>query len=273
MADAENARGGPLVIIGGHEDKKGDRAILKQVAERVGGGRLVIATIASGIPDEYFREYGAVFAELGVSDTVELYVKGRCDALDPEKGGLLAEAAGIFFTGGDQLRISSQIGDTPVERALLELHARGGVIAGTSAGASVMGETMLIAGSDSDSPRIGDINVAPGLALLHDVIVDQHFAERGRIGRLLGAVSRNPRMLGIGIDENTAIVVESGEFSVIGEGGVTVVDASEVTHSNIAEAHPNRALSMHGVRLHVLSAGDHFDLAKRTAGVDKAGRS
>jgi cyanophycinase len=263
MADAEGTGGGPLIIIGGHEDKEGDRAILKHVAERVGDGRLVIATIASSIPAEYFREYSRVFEELGVKDTVELYVDERCDAFDTAKDAPLAEAAGIFFTGGDQLRIASQIGDTPVEQSVRALHARGGVIAGTSAGASVMGETMLIAGSDSESPRIGDINLAPGLSLLDDVIVDQHFAERGRIGRLLGAVSRNPRMLGVGIDENTAIMVEGGRFHVIGVGGVTVVDASEVNHSNVAEGHPDRALSMHGVRLHALSAGDRFDLTTR----------
>jgi cyanophycinase len=242
---------------------------LKEVARRVAGGRLVIATIASSAPEGYYSQYRAVFADLGVTDTCELYVDERAETFDPDRAACLTDAAGIFFTGGDQLRIASQIGDTPIERMVRALHARGGVIAGTSAGASAMGETMLVAGSNTDSPRIGDIRVAPGLALLGDVIIDQHFAERGRIGRLLGAVAQNPRMLGIGIDEDTAVVIEKEQLRVIGAGGVTVVDAAGVTHSNIAEARPDRALSMHGVTLHVLSAGDRFSLAERRPAVER----
>jgi cyanophycinase len=176
---------------------------------------------------------------------------------------MLEDAAGIFFTGGDQLRISSQIGDTPIERLVREIHARGGVVAGTSAGASVMSETMLVKGSGSESHRIGDLHMAPGLGLMPGVIIDQHFAERGRIGRLLGAVAQNPRVLGIGIDENTAIIVEGDRFTVIGVGAVTIVDGAGVTHSNIAEARPERTLSMHDVCLHVLSSGDAFNLTDR----------
>jgi cyanophycinase len=172
-------------------------------------------------------------------------------------------AAGIFFTGGDQLRISSQIGDTPIERMVREIHERGGVVAGTSAGASVMSDTMLVKGTSSESHRIGDLHMAPGLGLVRNVIIDQHFAERGRFGRLLGAVAQNPRVLGIGIDEDTAIIVEGGAFRVVGSGAVYIVDGGGVTHSNIAEARPERTLSMYDVRLHVLSSGDAFDLDGR----------
>lgn len=262
MRDAE-AGAGPLIIIGGHEDKAGARVILKEVARRLGKGRLIVATVASSAPTGYFREYCDVFGALGVVDAVELYVDERRDAYLEEKAAPFANAAGIFFTGGDQLRISSQISDTPIEHCLRGLHDRGGVIAGTSAGASVLGDSMLVGGSGIESFRIGDIHLAPGFALVRDVIIDQHFAERGRIGRLLGAVAQNPRMLGIGVDEDTAIVVEGGRFDVIGAGGVTVIDASGVTRSNIAEASPDRALSMHDVRLHVLSTGDAFDFASR----------
>jgi cyanophycinase len=143
------------------------------------------------------------------------------------------------------------------------IHKRGGVVAGTSAGASVMSETMLVKGTSQESHRIGDLHMAPGLGLVRDVIIDQHFAERGRIGRLLGAVAQNPRVLGIGIDEDTAILLEGTRFSVLGAGAVYIVDGAEVTHSNIAEASPERTLSMHDVRLHVLSSGDHFDLSRR----------
>lgn len=254
---------GPLVIIGGHEDKEGERLILKQVARRLRGGRLIIATVASHEPEGYFDAYKAAFADLGVTDLVELYVHDRAETLSDEILEPLRDAAGVFFTGGDQLRISSQIGDTPVERFVRNIHTNGGLIAGTSAGASVMSDTMLVRGSSAETHRIGDLHMAAGLGLIHDVIIDQHFAERGRIGRLLGAVAQNPRILGIGIDEDTAIVVEDGEFEVHGRAGVYVVDGSGVTASNIAEAKPDRALSIYDIRMHVLSAGDRFVLTTR----------
>jgi cyanophycinase len=259
MAD----RKGPLIIIGGHEDKEGRREILKEVAERVKSGKLVIATVASHSPEGYFSSYQEAFGALGVTDLVELYVEDRVEAQESDKLAVLDDAAGIFFTGGDQLRISSQIGDTPVERRVRAIRDRGGVIAGTSAGASVMSETMLVKGTSSESHRIGDLHMAPGLGLVRDVIIDQHFAERGRFGRLLGAVAQNPRVLGIGIDEDTAIVVEGERFRVIGSGAVYIVDGGGVTHSNIAEARPERTLSLFDVKMHVLSHGDRFDLGER----------
>jgi cyanophycinase len=265
----EDARG-PLIIIGGREDREGERVILREVARRLDGGRLVVATVASHEPEGYFDIYRRAFADLGVTDMAELYVHDRAETLDGEMVRALDGAGGVFFTGGDQLRISSQIGDTPVERRVREIHETGGVIAGTSAGASVMSDTMLVKGSSGESHRIGDLHMAPGLGLVRDVIIDQHFAERGRIGRLLGAVAQNPRVLGVGIDEDTAIVVRGGRFAVVGSGAVYVVDGEGVTRSNIAEAEPDRALSMHDVRLHVLSAGDAFDLAtRRPAGADR----
>ena len=260
---------GPLIIIGGHEDKEGDRVILKEVAKRLGSGRLVIATVASHEPEGYFDAYQAAFGALGVTDLVELYVNERAETRAPEILELLADAAGLFFTGGDQLRISSQIGDTPIEEMVWAIHRRGGVIAGTSAGASVMSDTMLVRGSSAESHRIGDLNMAPGLGLVENVIIDQHFAERGRIGRLLGAVAQNPRVLGIGIDEDTAIVVENDRFEVVGAGAVYVVDGADITHSNVAEADRNEPLSMFGVRLHLVAGGDAFDLKKRVPSTRK----
>ncbi|HEX8375968.1 MAG TPA: cyanophycinase [Geminicoccaceae bacterium] len=258
----EDARG-PLIIIGGHEDREGERVVLREVARRLNGGRLVVATVASHEPEGYFEIYQRAFADLGVTDMAELYVHDRAETLDGKLARVLDGAAGVFFTGGDQLRISSQIGDTPVERRVREIHEAGGVVAGTSAGASVMSDTMLVKGSSGESHRIGDLHMAPGLGLVRDVIIDQHFAERGRIGRLLGAVAQNPRVLGIGVDEDTAIVAIGRRFSVVGNGAVYVVDGEGVTRSNIAEAGSDRALSIHDVRMHVLSAGDAFDLATR----------
>ena len=256
---------GCLIIIGGGEDRdpKGDRKILREVARHVRGGKLVLATVASHEPEGYFDDYDEAFADLDVGELVELYVEDRNEAGDREKLRVLDDAAGIFFSGGDQLRITSQIGDSGIEAKVRALFERGGLVAGTSAGASVMSDTMLVRGSSAVTHRIGDLHMAPGLGLIRDVIIDQHFAERGRFGRLIGAVAHNPRILGIGIDEDTAAVVEGDGFEVIGSGAVYVVDGARVTHCNLAEAEPDRVLSMHGVTVHVLGTGDRYDLKAR----------
>ena len=255
---------GPLIVIGGHEDKEDRRVILKEVARRVSGGKLVIATVASHKPEGYFDSYLKGFENLGIGELVELYVHDRAETHDPELLKVLDDAAGVFFTGGDQLRLSSQIGDTEIERRVRAIWEAGGLIAGTSAGASVMSETMLVSGASGESHRIGDLRMAPGLGLVRDAVIDQHFAERGRFGRLLGAVAHNPRVLGIGVDEDTAMLLENDAFSVIGSGAVYIVNGEEVFHSNIAEERRERPLSMFGVRMHVLSSGDSFDLKTRT---------
>ena len=200
------ARAGPLVVIGGHEDKEDERVILREVVARLTAPRLVVATVASTIPHEYFEEYEAAFRDLGVEEVCELYVNERLQASDPEKLSCFEGAGGVFFTGGDQMRIASQIGDTPIELGVRELWKAGGVIAGTSAGASVMSDVMLVGGASGESHRIGDLHMSAGLGLIPDVVIDQHFAERGRHGRQMGAVSQKPRILRIGVDENNPIV-------------------------------------------------------------------
>ncbi len=261
----DKARGGTLIAIGGGEDRDPDseRVILNEVARHVQGGKLVLATVASQAPQGYFEEYEQAFADLGVGELVELYIQGRSEAGEPAKLDLLDGAAGIFFSGGDQLRITSQIGDSEIESRIRDLFERGGLIAGTSAGASVMSETMLVGGSSAITHRIGDLHMSPGLGLIQDVIIDQHFAERGRFGRLIGAVAHNPRVLGIGIDEDTAAIIEGHAFRVIGSGAVYAVDAAGASHCNLAEAAPERVLSMHDVKVHVLGTGDCFDLRSR----------
>lgn len=256
---------GALIVIGGGEDRdpKGDRKILREIARRVNGGKVVLATVASHHPQGYFDDYREAFADLGLGNLVELYVEDRGQASDAGKLEVLDDAAAIFFTGGDQLRITSQIADSGIEAKMRAFHARGGLIAGTSAGASVMSETMLVGGASSSTHRIGDLHMAPGLGLVPDVIIDQHFAERGRFGRLIGAVAHNPRLLGIGIDEDTAAIVENGAFQVIGNGAVYAVDGAGVSYCNLSEAEPERVLAMHDMTVHVLGAGDRFDLATR----------
>jgi cyanophycinase len=261
---------GPLIVIGGHEDKTGDCVILEALASRLGRGPLLLATMASTLPHEQLAEYRSAFHRLGVKNVVELAIGDREDALDgsaEERAALLARAAGVFFTGGSQIRITTAIGGTPIFEAVRALHRRGGVIAGTSAGASVMSATMLVYAASDTSLRVSDaLRMAPGLGLLPHVIVDQHFAQRGRIGRLAAAVAQNPELLGVGIDEDTAIVLDTArELRVIGRGAVYVVDGSQVVRTNLADEETDCCVSVHGARLDILSSGDRYDLLLRRA--------
>ena len=256
---------GSLIIIGGHEEKEGEALILRAVAERSRGGKLVVATLASEEPEAMFQDYQRAFSTLGVKQIEHLDVSSREAILDDPPLELLDGASVVFFTGGGQLRITTQFGGTELCEQIQEFYRQGGTIAGTSAGASVMSDTMLVSGEGEVSHRVGSkLMMAPGLGYLKDVIIDQHFAERGRIGRLLAAVAQNPRLLGIGLDENTAIIVEQEQhFRVLGGGGAYVVDGREMTCTNLTEEDDDRTASIFNVRLHLLSQGDEFDLLTR----------
>ena len=255
---------GTLVIIGGHEDREGEKVILKEIADRVGGKRVVLVTTASEEPEELVATYRKAFAELGVKEVVPIAAATREEALDEAAAEPIKRAGAVFFTGGDQLRLTSQLGDTPVFRQVQKLYHDGGVVAGTSAGASVMADTMLVTGESEASPRAGDaVKMAPGFGLVEGVVIDQHFAERGRMGRLIACVAQNPKSLGLGIDEDTAVVVERARFRVVGSGAVYAVDASGVTFSTVADVENDEPLSVHDARVHVLSPGDKFDLKQR----------
>jgi cyanophycinase len=256
---------GSLLIIGGREDKEEEKIILRVLAKQVGkAGKLVVTTVASDSPRVLFTEYETCLRGLGMRHVHHLSIDTREEAQQESKVNILHDADAVFFTGGDQLKITSQLGDTPIYSRVQEIYDAGGLIAGTSAGASVMTETMLVSGNGDRSHRIGSLlKLAPGFGLLPGVIVDQHFAERGRIGRLLGAIAQNPRMLGIGLDEDAAILVRRGRFQVVGSGAVYVVDGSKVTFTNINEAKPEEPLCIYGVKLHVLNQSDSFDLKNR----------
>jgi len=258
-----------LIIIGGHEDRTADKVILGEIARRIGSGKLVVSTVAvPSEPNGLFEEYEKAFRALGVKHLFNLAINTREEATRESKLRILDDAVGVFFTGGDQVKITSQIGDTPIFRRIQEIYDNGGLIAGTSAGASVMSETMLVEGGDEQSHVIGaSVRMAPGLGLLSGVIIDQHFMERGRVGRLIGAVAQNPKNLGVGIDEQTAIVVERGNaFYVLGSGAVYVIDGSEVSYSNVAEEDLKKTLSIYDMKVHMLSQGDRFDIVARRPG-------
>lgn len=258
---------GNLIIIGGAEDKEGKKEILNRVCNSIDKDKdiLLIATIATEYPKEVATKYKDVFGELKVKNIKVLDISERTDAFDPINVELIKEASLIFFTGGDQLRITSLMGGTPTYDALREACHEGVFIVGTSAGASVMSDTMIVEGKDEDSPRKCTLKMSPGFGLIKDVIIDQHFAQRGRFGRLLTGIAQNPEILGIGIDENTGIVVnKSGTIEVIGEGAVYFVDGSTITYTNVSELRSDEILSMHNVKLHILTDGNKFDLIKKS---------
>jgi cyanophycinase len=261
-SDAKAPRG-TLFIVGGAEDKQETRAILRALAQRLDGRKLLIATLASEFPEERWREYHQIFRSLGVRQSEHLNLERRTGHADePTKVVLQREVGGIFFTGGDQLRITTKLGGTRFSEEIDQLFQRGGIIAGTSAGASALGEMMIVGTKHQEVYHMGDpFQMSPGLGLLKNVIIDQHFSERGRIRRLLAAVAQNPRLLGIGIDEDTAIMVSGAEsFEVIGSGAVYLVDARGLSYTNISEASLGETMSVFGIQLHVLSHGDQFDL-------------
>jgi cyanophycinase len=262
---------GKLLVIGGHEDQLGKQVILRELARLVGNGKLVITTVASELPAAIWDEYERSFRALGIRHIHHLKIEDRADAESPRAMTVLKDASLVFFTGGDQLKITSRIGDTPVYSRIFEMFINGGTVAGTSAGASVMSETMIVGGNGEQSFRIGNgLHLAPGLGFAKDLVIDQHFAERGRISRLLGVVAQNPRMLGLGIDENTAVELDTSGFRVFGEGAVYVVDGAGVTETNVAEEDSGRAVSIFNVKTHVLTQGDSFDIATRTPTVGLA---
>jgi cyanophycinase len=258
---------GTLIVIGGREDKTKEMAILKEIARETGDGKMVIATIASEVPFEMWEEYHRIFKSLRVKEIVHFNIDQHEQALSHEALSLFEGAKTVFFTGGDQLKITTKIGGTPVMEAIFDIYHHGGVIAGTSAGAAAMGKTMLVGGENAESHKVGNWMMAPGLGFMENILIDQHFAQRGRIGRLLGAVALNPGVLGIGIDEDTAILVRDNEFRVLGNNAVYVIDGRYVTYTNISEAAAEKTMSMHDTRLHVMASSERFDLKNRMASV------
>ncbi|MDB5098091.1 MAG: cphB [Cyanobacteria bacterium RYN_339] len=260
---------GHLVIIGGAEDRTGDRAILSKVVELSGGPKahIVVLTTASSFGAELEQIYGNAFRELGAAKVTSLHIHDRLDANDPALADLVLNASGIFMTGGDQSRLASILGGSEVGKAMHRaFKRRGACVAGTSAGASAISEHMVAGGRKGTHPKKGMLNLVPGLGLLNRVIIDQHFSQRHRLGRLLSIVAQNPFLLGVGIDEDTAIVVEPNtDLQVIGAGAVTIVDARQMTYSNVNEVRRNEILAMTNIQFHLLPAGFRFHIETRVA--------
>lgn len=264
LGDSRSPKG-TLFVIGGREDKTGSKDILKELARRTQERKMVIATLASAIPHEIWPEYKKIFAALGVENVEHFFIAQHEEAGLRANLDIFNDTEVVFFTGGDQLKITTKIGGTPIFSRILEIYQRGGMIIGTSAGAAIMGSTMLIGGEGSDSPKVGNWKMAPGLGFVKEMIIDQHFAQRGRLGRLLGAVAMNPGLLGVGIDEDTAIIIEGDHFEVVGTNAIYVIDGRSLSYTNISEGAADKTMSMHGASLHLLTQFETFNLNTRAA--------
>ena len=264
---------GRLLIIGGAEDRCCGAGILERFAWLCGGGeaRIVVITTATGVPDQVLAEYQRVFSKLGVKHVAELPITGRADADSPVTLDVLTQATGVLFCGGDQSRLQTLVGSR-VNDQLRERLLDGLIVAGTSAGATALGRTMILGGGARDhgaaEVSTATVRTGPGLGLAPKILIDMHFGERGRLPRLLSAVTLDPDRLGVGIDENTAVCVQRDCFEVLGSGVVSVVDAAQSTVVHAAT--DDEPITLFDVRLHLLPAGCVFDIGNRSPAIGPA---
>ncbi len=257
---------GTVIVIGGAEDKVRDRVILSRFVALAGGrdARIAVIATASSFGMEAGDRYKAVFTELGAAEVQPLNAVTRAQANDEQSARVIRDATGIFMAGGNQLRLSSMLGGTRLAEAVMARFMAGAVVAGTSAGASAVSSHMIAFGASGATPKHRMAQIAAGLDLLPGVIVDQHFQQRNRLGRLLSLIAQNPSLLGLGVDEDTAGVVGPDQvMEVIGRGSITVVDGA-ASETDAWEIRGHRPLMISGVVLHSHPAGYRFDLRRRT---------
>lgn len=256
---------GAVIAIGGAEDKIRDRLILTRFMELAGGAgsRIAVISTASSLGEAATELYRHLFKDLGAVDVAGLRPITRREANDPQTVETVEAADGIFLTGGNQLRLALVVGGTDLGRAIVRAHERGAVVAGTSAGASAISSHMMAFGASGATPKHRMAQLAAGLGLLDNVVVDQHFEQRNRLGRLLAVVAQSPSLIGLGLDEDTAAVVYADQtLEVIGRGAVTIVDGrSMVTDAFNTKGH--RPMMLSGATLHSLPSGYRFDLRAR----------
>jgi cyanophycinase len=258
---------GPVIAIGGGEDREDPHGVLARLVALAGGPRARIAVLptASGSPNGVGRAYVRAFVSHGAPEPVVLPFVHGSDTRDERQLERLATATLVFFTGGDQQRLAGRLGGTRVVEVLEQLRARGVPIAGTSAGAAVLSARMIARGSAAQATSRASVLLEDGFGFAPDVVVDQHFSQRGRMARLVAAVAQHPRLVGIGVDEDTAAVVEDGVVEVLGSGSVTVVDGRGLIHTDIDRVGAHAPAAVLGLAVHVLTAGCRFHLAAAKA--------
>ena len=256
---------GYVIVIGGAEDKVRERVILSRFVKLAGGNdaRIAVISTASSLGPLAGEMYRRVFTELGAAEVHPIHTVTRAQCSDPIAVRSVREATGVFLTGGNQLRLSSTIGGTPLAQAVARRHREGAVVAGTSAGASAMSTHMVAFGASGATPKQRMVQMAAGLGILPGVIVDQHFEQRNRLGRLLAIIAQNPSLLGIGVDEDTAGVVGPDRvLEVIGRRSITIIDGAN-SETDAWEVKAHRPLMISNVILHSLPSGYRFDLDRR----------
>lgn len=266
---------GFIVPIGGAEDKVGDEAILKRFVRLCGGrdARIAVIPTASELRSTG-RRYEELFRDLRASKVWVLPFESRKQCEDPEELTLLEKATGVFLTGGSQLRLGTTLGGTSVAKHLRTMNANGVHVAGTSAGAAFLSEHMIAFGEEGATPHANMVTLAPGLGLTNRIVVDQHFRQRDRLGRLLTALAFNPFAIGVGLDEDTAGFLGPDEsLEIVGSGGVTIVDASQIEYSSMDAAKAGEPVSLVGIKMHILIRGGSYNLHTRTASVEGAATS
>jgi cyanophycinase len=263
----DGQRRGWIVPIGGAENKENDRRILQRFVSVSGGeaADIVVIPTASRMHETGPR-YEQVFRDIGAGRVTVMDFDTRRDCQEPGRLERIEQASGIFFTGGNQLRLTTLLGGTPVAKLIRLRNARGVTVGGTSAGASILSEHMIASGDEGSTVVAGSVRLAPGLGLTNRFIIDQHFRQRDRFGRLLAALAYNPFAIGIGLDEDTAAFIGADEtVEVEGSGGVTIVDGSELSYSSVDAAEDGQPVCMLGLRLHVLVAGATYNLQTHLA--------
>ena len=255
-----------ILVIGGAEDKVHGKEILQTFFHRSRSSDAIIGIVpcASREPSLIGDRYYRIFSDMGARRIKVLDIRDRSGADDSAYLDFVEECTGIFLTGGDQLRLCGLLADTTLMNRIVEKAQKKEIsLAGTSAGAAVMGHHMISGGSSAESPNRALVDMAMGLGIIPEVLVDQHFYNRNRLARLLSAISGHPELLGIGIDEDTCAMFESdGTIEVIGKGVVTIVDARDMTYTNKSQVQGSEPLSMHNLKLHILGYGDRYNLAK-----------
>lgn len=253
------------MIIGGAEDRLRDKVILSRFAKYAGGAdaHVVVISTASSLGDEATEAYRQLFTGMGIGAITGLRPEERREADDPAAAAALAEATGVFLTGGNQSRLTQVVAGTRLGDAIANAHDRGAVLGGTSAGASAMASHMVAYGNPGSTPKNRMVHLSAGLGIIESVVIDQHFEQRGRIGRLLALVAQSPSLLGIGVDEDTcAIMFADRTMHVLGKGAVTIVDGRHVT-TDAYRGKGYKPLMVSGAILHSLPSGTWFDLRRR----------
>ncbi len=257
---------GRLIAIGGNEDKGDELVVLKRVVQEVGKAdyKVAVITTASEEPEKRGKDYHHVFKTLGASAIEILNIKTRTQANDKNCAKKLEDVDLIFLSGGDQLRLTTIVGGSQIFQTLQNRLEAGALIAGTSAGAAVFSDTMIYEGESEDGLFKGGVLTTSGFGFVENIIFDTHFISRGRIGRLVQIVTTNPTCIGVGIGEDSGVILRGdGYAEVIGTGQVIIVDGRDIVHSNIIDIKPGRPIAVENIRIHSLVNGYGYNFKKR----------